>query len=336
VKSRSVATLPAVAVRGAVVHRQLPVAGRQHLVGGDASGRQQLGGLRIQAQLGDRAALGVGAQIEQPPGLVVGEQQPPFAVQDQDALAHGVQHRVMVLVHPGHLQGPQPVRLPPQPAADRRRPGRGQGQPGRRRTQQDRQLPVDDSPHLAERDPGGHDPHDPALAVPFAEDRDGRLHQPPDRPVDRLRDDAPRQHRFQVADELLADPVRLGMGEANPLGVRHHDEVDPGPLTGRLRPRLQHGGGVRRGQCLDDPRRIRECLGDGERTVAGLQGAVVARLQHKGGHRAHAEQQHDHDLQNEDLTGHAAYPAPQPEHKPMSTLPGPKRRPVRVRWPAAS
>ena len=67
-------------VGGPLVDRQQPVPDQVHLVRGHPAGGQQLGRVRVEAQLAHRPALGVRGQVEQPVRLVVGEQQPPVAV----------------------------------------------------------------------------------------------------------------------------------------------------------------------------------------------------------------------------------------------------------------
>ncbi len=109
------APLSAVLVDGTDVDRQQVVAGQVDLVGGRPAREQQFGGARFQTQLGDVALLGVRGQIQQSPCLVVGQQQPSVTADDQYALPYRVQHRVVVLVHPGHLGRTQAVRLPAQP-----------------------------------------------------------------------------------------------------------------------------------------------------------------------------------------------------------------------------
>lgn len=106
-----------------LVDREEPVAGQVHLVGGRALRREQLGEVPFQSQLVGVAVLRVRRQVQQPAGLVVGQQQPAVAPDDQHPFTYRVQDRVVVLVHPCHLGRAEAVGLPPQPAAHERRPG---------------------------------------------------------------------------------------------------------------------------------------------------------------------------------------------------------------------
>ena len=104
----------------------------------------------------------------------------------------------------------------------------------------------------------------------------------------------PRQRGLDGADELLADPVRLGVGVADPVRVHHDDEVDARTACGPPRPAAGAPRSDRASAAPGhDARRVREGLGDGERAVAGLPRAVVPGLEHERRHRGQHEQQHD-------------------------------------------
>ena len=305
--------------RGALVDRQQPVLDQVHLVRGDPAGGQQLGGVGGEAEVEHPMSLGVLGQIEQTVRLVVGEQQPPLGADDDHTLPDGVQDGVVVLVHPGHLVRPEAVGLPQQPLADQRRARRGQSERHRRGDQQQRQLPIGRTAHGRLRHPGRHQPDDLAVGVLDGHDR---LHQRPDGARDLLDHDAPGQRGLDGPDERLPDAVRLGMGVADAFGVHDDDEVHVRRLARRLGPRLQHGGGIRAVQRLPGARRVRERLGDRHRTMTGLLRGVVAHLQHQCRHRGDDQQQHDHHLQQEHLTGEAA-PAQRRPHcgEPPLVLP---------------
>ncbi len=110
---------------GPLVDRQEPVARQVHLVGDRAVGDEQCGDVRIEPQSADITLLGVRREVQQPACLVVGQHQPPVAVEDQDPFPDGVQYRVVVLVHPGHLGRAQAMGLPPQSPAHQCRAARG-------------------------------------------------------------------------------------------------------------------------------------------------------------------------------------------------------------------
>ncbi|KDN75617.1 hypothetical protein DF19_18850 [Streptomyces olindensis] len=301
-------------VRGPLVDGQEPVTDEVHLVRGDAPGGQQVGGVRVEAEAEDVPALGVGGQPEQPVRLVVGEDQGAADVDDEDALADGVQHGVVVFVHPGHLVRPEAVRLPQQPPAHQRGTRRRQGERRGGGGEEERQLLVGGPADVRRRDARGDQAHDPPVRVLH---RHHGLHEGADGALDLLGHGLSGQRRCDRPDEPFADAVRLGVGVADAVGVHDDDEVDLRPFTGGLGPRLQDGRGVGAAQRLDGARRVGEGLRDGEGTVAGLQCRVVPHLQDQRHHGGHDQQQHDHHDQQEHLSGDAA-PAqrrPQPRHR---------------------
>ncbi len=215
----------------------------------------------------------------------------------------------MVLVHPGHLDRAEAVRLAAQPAAGQRGPAGGQRERAGGGAEDQRQLAVDHAVDLADGDSGGDRADHVAVAVV---ERDHGLHQAAEAAVHLLGDHLAPQGRLVVADELLPDPGRHRVGEPDAVGVQHHDEVHPGGDPGGLGPGLQDRGRVRR---LDGRRRargVREGLGHGDRAVAGLLGGVVLRLQDERQHRREHQQQHHGQLHGEDLPGHTAQPGRQP------------------------
>jgi hypothetical protein len=268
---RDAAGRAAVLVRGALVDGEQPVADRIHLVGHGPARGQQLGGGGVEPEIGDGDALHLGGQGEQPAGLVIGEQQPAVPADDDHPFPYGVQNRVVVLVHPGHLGRVEAVGLAAQPSAHQRHRGRGHQQHGGGGSEQQRELVLDDTADPVDGDPGGHQPDHVAVGIG---DGDHGLHQRPDGADDLLRDDLAPLGRTDLADELLADPVGQRVGVADALGVRHDDEVDMGTLAGGLGPWLQHLGRIGAAQGLLDARRVGEGLGDGDGPVAGLALAV--------------------------------------------------------------
>ena len=73
---------------------------------------------RGKPQLAHRAADHVLGQVEQSTCLVVDELHPVLVVEEQQALADGMEHGVVVLVHASQLLLAQTVGLAPQPTAD--------------------------------------------------------------------------------------------------------------------------------------------------------------------------------------------------------------------------
>ena len=218
----------------------------------------------FEAQSRTSLSLGVRGQVEQPVRLVVGEQQPALAADDDHALPHGVQHRVVVLVHAGHLGRAEAVGLAQEPLADECRARRGQGEGRRGGGQHEGQLLVRDPAHVLGGDPGRHQAHDLAVGVL---DRHHGLDERAEGAVDLLGEGLALQRRAEGADELLADAVRLRMGVADPVGVHHDDEVHLGLDPGGLGPRLEHRRRIVGAQRLPGARRVGERLRHGERTV---------------------------------------------------------------------
>ncbi|CAM5688560.1 hypothetical protein SGRIM119S_03485 [Streptomyces griseorubiginosus] len=305
-------------VGGPLVDREEPVPDPVHLVGGDPSGGQQARDVGGQVEVEDVPSLGVGRQVEEPVRLVVGEQQPALAADDQHALPYGVQDRVVVLVHAGHLVRAQTVRLAQQTSADEVGAARGEGESHGGGHQEQRQLLVGGAAHLGGGDARGDQAHDLAVGVL---DRDDGLDERADGAGDVLGGHAPGQRGADVPDELLADPVRLGVGVADPVGVHDDDEVHVRRPAGRLGARLEHRRRVGALQGLQGARRVGEGLCHGDGAVAGLHGAVVPYLEHQCHHRGYDEQQDDHHLQDEHLSGHAA-PADRCPQRPPP-VPGP-------------
>ncbi len=122
---RSLGTSPE--IRGPLVDREQPLAREVHLVGGLTPGGEQRLHLGIEArQVRDELPLDVRGQLQQPSGLVVRQHQPPVGGHDQHPFPNGVEHRVVVLVHQGHLVRGQAVCLASQPLAHQRRHTGGQ------------------------------------------------------------------------------------------------------------------------------------------------------------------------------------------------------------------
>ncbi len=98
---------------------------------------------RSSADVPDAVSLGFVGQAEETFCLVVGEHEAAVAVGDDDAFADGVEDRVVVLVHAGHLLRAEPVGLAAQASADERGADGGEGQAGGDGQEDDRELAVE-------------------------------------------------------------------------------------------------------------------------------------------------------------------------------------------------
>ena len=85
-----------------------------------------------QAQLVQVPPFGVGGQAEQLPRGVVAERQRAVLADQQQPLAYGVQHRVVVLVDAAQLGRAEPVCLPAQPGGHQLGAGGAEGEHDRR------------------------------------------------------------------------------------------------------------------------------------------------------------------------------------------------------------
>ena len=111
--SRRVTTVPnrcPAHLAGRLVDHHDPVIGQEDLVGTLCTRRERGAEGVGQPDVVDPAARSVVGQGQEPVGLVVEELEPALAVEEQESLTHGVQHRVVVLVHPPELGGAQIVR----------------------------------------------------------------------------------------------------------------------------------------------------------------------------------------------------------------------------------
>ncbi len=290
-----------VTVRGPLVDREQTLAGEVHLVGGLPAGDEQRDDLGVEVgQLRHVVSLGVRGQLQQPPGLVVREQQPAAFTDDEHPFAYGVQHGVVVVVHAGHLGRRQAVGLTAQPPAHQGRHSGGHDERGGTGAQDDRQLPVHLAGHVLDLQPGRDEGHHLAGGVL---DGNGGLHFVTEGTVHALGVDLPGQGGADVAHEPLSDPARHGMGVPDALGVHHDDEVDTRRLASRLGERLEHRRRIGRPQCRKDARGMGEGLGDGDRAALGLGAGVPLGLQDEREDGAEDEEYHQRHLHYEHLPG---------------------------------
>jgi hypothetical protein len=119
-----VARRPAVLVDVPLVDGEHPASRQMHLVRGLPVRGQQFGGLRSQPQFSHVASFGIRWETEQPLRLVVGQEDPPTPVDDEDPFPGGVQDSVVMIEHTCDLGRSEPVGLARQPSADQGGPAR--------------------------------------------------------------------------------------------------------------------------------------------------------------------------------------------------------------------
>lgn len=275
-----------------------------HLVRGLAAGAEQRRHLGFGRHPGHLLPLRVRGQLQEAPGLVVRQQQSPLTADDEHPFAYGVQYRVVVLIHAGHLVRGQAVSLPSQPPAHQHGGGGGHCECARPGGQDDRYLPVHQTGHVLDLEPGGNEGHHLA---PRVLDGHGRLHFVAEGTLHAFGIDLPRQRRLDLSYESLADPVRQGMGVADPFRVHHHDEVDARGLASLFGQRLQDLRGLGCLQCGQHARGVREGLRDGYGSSFGLGVGVPLRLKDEGEDGECHEQHHQRHLQEEYLPRDASH-----------------------------
>lgn len=218
------------------------VARQMHLIGRPSPGDQQFGQGRLQAESRDMAAFRVRGQVEQSSCLVVGQQQLPVATDDQHALPHRVQYRVVVLVHTRDLGRAEAAGLAQQPSTEHRRSARGDGHRAGRSAHHGCQLRCDHGADVLNRNPGS-DRTDYRPSRSF----DGDIG--PDLRAERANTFLPYglayQQRSHVRRGVAAGATRTGgKGVVGSVPVQNAQEVHAGALPGLLDPRLQDCGGV--------------------------------------------------------------------------------------------
>lgn len=295
---------PAVFFGGPQIDGQQPVVGHAHLVGGDPAGGEQFREEGRQADVCHQMPLGVRRQAQQPPGLVVGQQQPSVAVDDEHTFTYGVQHRGVMLVQSRHLGGAEAARLPPQTSADQRRSAGGEGKCGHRGAHEHRQVAVGHFVHVRDRDAHGHQAGGRAVGPWYGHHR---VHGRPPAPPEGLGEAVPEKRLLVRAENVLADQCGIGVGIADSACAGHDDVLDAGDFPDFFRERLQHGGGIPAVQRRHDARGVSERIGYGVRTVSGFVNGGAPALHHERDRRRGDEQNHERQLQKQHLPGHGAH-----------------------------
>ncbi len=248
-----------------------------------------------------RAACGRVDQGEQPARLVVGELEPPGAVEDEQSLAHRVQHRVPGLVESRDLDGPEAVGLPAEAAADRVRAGRREHQ---REGGVERGLP--DLPRRSGADAVHGEPdRDETEQVTVADDRRYGAHRRAERAGVGLGERGALERGPDGADVVAPDHRRVRVAEADPARGHHHDEVRAGRRADLL------GVGLDRRAMLQVLPRVAQGLGDrgvagdggcdGLHHARGPPGRVAPRVEDRRARGEDADHQDDRGLEQEEL-----------------------------------
>lgn len=208
------------------------------------------------------ATLRVRGQVEQSPCLVVGQQQLPVVTDDQHALPHRVQYRVVVLVHARDLGRAEAAGLAQQPSAEKRRSARGDGHRAGRSAHHGWQLLCDPVADMLERDPGA-DRADYRPRRFLDGDEDPNLRAEGANTF--LPYGSASQQRSHVGSGVAAGATYTGgKGVVDSVPVHNAQEVHAGALPCLLDPRLQHCGGVGRLQGSQEPRRAGKALRDSQ------------------------------------------------------------------------
>ncbi len=267
---------------------------------GEDGAEQRLG----QAQRADRPALQLSGESEQFAGGVVAEHHPVVAVQQHQALAHGVQGGLVVLVQVAELGGAHAVGVPAQPGAEQvaAEPAEGEGGQchagqGEQRVAQPVADGLDGDADADQRE------HVPAVVEHRGDHPDGGA----EGAGVRLAPGLPGECLLDVAEVGPADLGGVGVGPAHAVGVHHGDEGDAGVCHDVLRVRLEHGAGVGAGDGGPDGGRVRDRPGDGgDLGAGGVLGPVRGEQVGEDGAAGHHDGD-DHDLHDEQLPGEAAH-----------------------------
>ncbi len=257
---------------------------------------------RVQGQVGDGASGGVGVQPEQALGLVVGEQDGAFAVQDDEPLVHGVEHGVVVLVEPGDLLRAQAQCLLAQSA--RQGPGAeshdrdGSGGDG----QDEREFALRGRGELFEGDAHRDQTDD---AVVRAVDGGDRAYRGAQGAGVGLGEGVSGQRGRGVAEVVLADLAGGRVGVADPGRAHDDDEVDAGGVLDGQGCGFQPGGRVGAGDVSRDAGGVGDGLRERQGLAACVGGLGGVRGLDRGGRAADGEQGDRTELEQQYLYGDA-------------------------------
>ncbi len=287
------------------VHHQDPGRGQMHLVHPGLGGQQRAGQRGRQAQLGHRAADQLRVrdrQAQQLPAAVVDQRHPVLAVQHQQALAHRVQRRLVVVVHVAQLGGVHAVGVPAQPGVDDVGADRTQQQCAAGHPEQGRDLVLDPGADLLHLDAGAHQTDDAAVLL----DRGHRADGGAEGAGVGLGEGVAVHGGADTAEEALADLRAVGVGPADPVRVHDRDEVDVRVPHDLQRVRLQGRRGVRGADRRADRGGVRDRAGHrrdlADRRVLGLPLVADVGEQRVPGH----DQRYQHGLHREQLARQAA------------------------------
>jgi hypothetical protein len=248
----------------------------------------------------------IAVQVQQPPGLVVGQLDALLAVDQEQPLTHGMQHGLVVLHHPRQGGRRQPVRLTADPTAERPAAQSAHGQGGRAR--------ADDAGHRrrqvladgVDRETRRHQRHDLSAGV---QDRTGRPHRRTQGAGVGLGERLPRESGCDRAAERPSDLARVRVGVPGPVRGEDRDERRAGVGPDLLDVGLQHGRRVVAGDGVEHQRGIREARDDRRGLLLGGLPNGLLRLP-VGDDRRGQDDGADHEpLQREQPHGQARFTA---------------------------
>ncbi len=225
--------------RRAVDHQD-PVRRQVHLVHPGPVGEQHTGEGSRQPEVGCPGSGDVHRQAQQLAAGVVDQGDPALPVEHEQALAHPVQGRLVVVVHPAELGRVHAMSVAAQPCVDDVRARTAQGERASRDPDERGELRAEPVADGADGDPRADQADDPAAVLQRGDHADGGA----EGAGVGLAEGLAAQGRGGVAQERLADPARVGVGPAP--AVRGHDrhEVDPGVHADLLRVGLELEGRV--------------------------------------------------------------------------------------------
>lgn len=288
---------------GGGVEQDDAFGGQVDLVADRGGGGEGAGERAGQAEVGDRHAVQVAGEGEQFAGGVVAQHDPPAAVEQDQALADGVQGGLVVVVQVAELVGAHAVGVSAQPGVGEVGADAADHQGGAGDTDQGEQRGAQLVADRVQGDAGADQADDVVVPVVHGGDH---AHGGAEGAGGGLGEDLPGEGLLDLAEVGLADAGGVGVGPADAVGVHDGDEGDAGVLADLFGVRLDDGAGVGPGGGLADGRRVGERQGDGgglaaDRVLVPVLGEEVRQDGAAGDHGGD-----DDDLHHEQLPGETA------------------------------